>query len=303
MKIALIIIYNHRYDKNIDKIEEILKGRFSNIYHVVPFYDGNKENVLTVYESSYYFSGYVAQAYERIKNKDYSHFVFMADDMILNPILNESNILQEIGLNEDESYLEEYIFIGGNDNLVWPRIPEGFLYNPKQAGLEILNIIPQKEDALSIFNKHGVKNFESIHINKIYANVRKAKYFHYIIWVLKLIKQLAKEKSLNLKFNYPLVGSYSDFFIVPKQYMPKFCQYSGAFAASNLFVELAIPTALVLSSGKIKTGKNCRLNGTAYWGKDIENMCRSFNYSLIDLEENFPQKSIYVHPVKLSKWK
>lgn len=27
-KIALLIIYNHRYDKNIDRLEKIYKGKF-----------------------------------------------------------------------------------------------------------------------------------------------------------------------------------------------------------------------------------------------------------------------------------
>jgi hypothetical protein len=39
-KVALLVIYNHRYDKNITRVEALYKKRFSHIYHVVPFYDG-----------------------------------------------------------------------------------------------------------------------------------------------------------------------------------------------------------------------------------------------------------------------
>ena len=73
-KIALLVIYNHRYDKNILRIEQIYEGRFSHIYHVVPFYDGNKENVITVFDSSFQFQGYISQAYQHLKNKKFSHF-------------------------------------------------------------------------------------------------------------------------------------------------------------------------------------------------------------------------------------
>ena len=45
-RVALIIIYNHQYNKNIDILERIYNGRFSNIYHLVPFYNGEKQNVI-----------------------------------------------------------------------------------------------------------------------------------------------------------------------------------------------------------------------------------------------------------------
>lgn len=57
-KIALLIIYNHRYDKNIPILDKIYEGRFSYVYHVVPFYDGDRENVIAVYENSYVLFGH-----------------------------------------------------------------------------------------------------------------------------------------------------------------------------------------------------------------------------------------------------
>src|SRR5438309_2566399 len=56
-KAALIIVFNHRYDKNIPLLETLYEGRFSNIYYLVPFYDGEKENVIPVYENSFRFQG------------------------------------------------------------------------------------------------------------------------------------------------------------------------------------------------------------------------------------------------------
>lgn len=51
-KIALMVIYNHRYDNNIPIIEDLYNNKFSHIYHIVPFYDGDKRNVISVYDSS-----------------------------------------------------------------------------------------------------------------------------------------------------------------------------------------------------------------------------------------------------------
>lgn len=54
-KVALVVIYNHRYDKNIARVKSIYAKRFSYIYHVMPFYDGDKQDVIPVFESSYCF--------------------------------------------------------------------------------------------------------------------------------------------------------------------------------------------------------------------------------------------------------
>jgi hypothetical protein len=80
--IALIIIYNHRYDKNIETVERIYKGRFSHIFHLMPFYDGDKPNVFPVYDNSYCFQAFVAQTFPSIFNKKFSHYFFVSDDMI-----------------------------------------------------------------------------------------------------------------------------------------------------------------------------------------------------------------------------
>ena len=54
-KVALIIIYNHKFDQNIDVLEKLYQGSFSHVYHLVPFYTGKKVNVISIYENSRYF--------------------------------------------------------------------------------------------------------------------------------------------------------------------------------------------------------------------------------------------------------
>jgi hypothetical protein len=71
-----------------------------------------------------------------------------------------------------------------------------------------------------------------------------------------------------------------------------------------LFVELAIPTALVLVSKKIVLEKDLRLQGLAIWHNDETAALEASNgNSLSSLMKNFPPKQLYYHPVKLSKWK
>ena len=306
MKVALIIIYNHRYDKNIEKIESLLKDKFSNIYHIMPFYDGNRKNVIPIYESSYFFSGYIAQAYEKIKDKNFTHFIFTADDIIINPNINENNFLEKIGLGKNDSLIPEIIEFGIKDKYCWARIGEAIIYNPYNTnnGTEIKTILPNYIAAKECFKRQNLYKSFSIPFIKSLRNLMTLHiwYHSHIYTLIPAFIKLIKHPFSKYKLNYPLVGSYSDFFITTSDVMPKFCQYCGAFAATNLFVEIAIPTALVLATN-IKTEKETKLKGKAFWNKEIEQQGQKYHYKLEELLNNFPTEQIYHHPVKLSKWK
>ena len=84
-KTALLVIYNHRFDTNISRINKLYSHRFSNVFHIMPFYDGKEPNVIPVFDSSYCFSGYIAQAYSHLRTLGFTHFFIIADDLILNP--------------------------------------------------------------------------------------------------------------------------------------------------------------------------------------------------------------------------
>src|SRR5205085_6532757 len=71
---ALVIIYNHQYDENIERLEHLYKRRFGSIFHLVPFYRGSRSNVVPVYENSHYFQGYIAQAFRAFFREDFSHY-------------------------------------------------------------------------------------------------------------------------------------------------------------------------------------------------------------------------------------
>jgi hypothetical protein len=99
--VILVVIYNHKYDKNIDIVENLYCKRFSTIYHIVPFYTGDKPNVIPVYENSIYFEGYIAQAYSHFFHPEAAHYFFVADDMILNPNINETNYADFFNLTDE----------------------------------------------------------------------------------------------------------------------------------------------------------------------------------------------------------
>lgn len=295
--IALLIVYNHRYDKNIERLETIYHGRFSNIYHLMPFYDGHRENVITVYDSSYQFQGYIAQAFEQLKGKGFSHFIVVADDLVINPCLNENNFFEQTGILPDACF--DYEIKDMSDmSPKWFHAKDAVKFSLFNRGLEIKNILPAKEEAATKLKAHG---------------------YHYQApceWPYTLMREPVRELLLRIRriiqlklrkkitFSYPLLGGYSDMIVVPAGIMPRFCQYCGAFAAARLFVEIAIPTAMVLAGKKVQTIEDIKMNETLILPKQKDkDFLPQCNHSYDKLIASYPSNILFIHPVKLSQWK
>lgn len=309
-KALLIVIYNHKYDKNINLIEQMYQNRFSSIFHIIPFYDGSKENVLTVYESSFYFSGYIAQAYNQIEKMNllFDHCIFIADDMILNPLINEENYFDFFHLTEKACYISNLIDLTKLCITDWPRCEDAFYYNPMKFGVEIKSVTPKIEEASSIFSKYNIKwnNLADIFFKLNPADFENEQLFK------EAEEYLSKYKRES--FAYPLAGGYSDLVIVASSSIKKFALYCGAFAATDLFVEVAIPTSLILSSENIITELDTQYKTGALWPEDdflinytykhekLKEYITQLDFSLNLLLSKFPDNYLFVHPIKLSKW-
>lgn len=296
-KIALLIIYNHRYDKNIPRINEIYAGRFSHIYHIIPFYDGNLDNVIPVYDNSYQFQGYISQAYQHLKNQGFTHYVAIADDMLINPALNESNFFNLSGIKQDACFTHSF-YDAVNILPRWWHTKDAVRFSVYNNGLEIDSILPSVEQAKDIFAAQG---FQTRLIPEWpYGNLhRPIKEF-----LLRIRRMLWLRLFRRVYFRYPLLGGYSDMIVVPTEVMPRFCQYCGAFAAARLFVEVAIPTAMALCSNKTQAIDSTNFPDSLRLPRDkARDFLPQFNYSYNELVAHFPKNMLYIHPIKLSKWK
>jgi len=295
--IALIIVFNHRYDQNIEKLEFIYAARFTNIYYLIPFYDGDNPRVIPVYENSYYYQGYFAQGYKTYFEERYSHYLFVADDLVLNPLINENNFRQHFRLTQDACFIPELLSLHNIPDSL--NTQYGFNFNmSKSWGVEGTNEIPGYEEAVENFKKFGL-DIKPLAYHQAYGRESRFKTFK------RLVKQLAGgEKTLKKHYDlsYPLVNAFSDLLLVSKKSLKKFTHYCGVFAAANLFVELAIPTSLIFSADAIITEKDLALNGkflhTELELKELD----PYEYNLAALLNNFPHNYLYLHPVKISKW-
>lgn len=319
-KVALVFVFNHKYDKNIDILENLYKDRFSNIYHLVPFYKGDKQNVIPVYESSQHFQGYLAQGFKKYFKEEYEHYFFLGDDLILNPNINENNYQEHFHLSGDASYIPEIHSlhnltnndtlrflpvksISGKPRWHWCKIKELVDHYKHEAhGVENADEMPSYLQAKEIIKKHGY-DVQPVSYQDLYGDVFPL--------TSATVKYAVHLKSYFRKFQlaYPVVGSYSDIVIVSKSSIKQFCHYCGVFATNKLFVEFAIPTALLLSSETVITEKEIGKRGDIYWlytspeVAEYEEDMKPYHQNLTELMQKFPVDKLYIHPVKLSKWK
>ena len=308
VKPCLIIVFNHRYDKNIPVLKQLYSGRFSHIYFLVPFYDGTDPQVIPVYESSHYFQSFFAQGFHRFFREEFTHYLFVGDDCILNPRINETNFLEQTGLPEGADFIPDLIELHKqNEATAWWHSFKGVDFFTNRKGAEVQRELPSRSEAVTRFARHGVTT-TPVSKKNIFGSATPAGQNKLKHWLFKeyhwRIKWKSYRKGGKLELPYPVVGSYADIIIVTKKSIATFCHYCGLMAATGVFVELAIPTALLLASDHVVQEKALRLRGLALWSPEaIAALEKQHHSSLKHLLDHFPQEQLFYHPVKLSKWK
>ena len=105
---------------------------------------------------------------------------------------------------------------------------------------------------------------------------------------------------------YPMARGYADIFGISKKVLYSIARTCGIFSAMNLFVELALPTAIVLNVARDRVieEKQTTYRCVALWGNDeVENYESRYDCDLRKLLNEWEKDVLFVHPVKLSKWK
>lgn len=315
-KVALIIFFNHNYQKNIEKLKQIYQERFDNIYFVIPFYEGEDPHIIPVYDNSHYFHGFLATAANRLKQFDFEKYFFVADDVLLNPKINQHNFKYFFSLEAPlSSFIANHFLLSNPKEKLphrtfapfWNGIPYALKFSLKVSGFELQRYLPSYQEAIGKLHANGLVFIKAIpkriffprtfpRRRRLMDNLKEL--YHFFRLNIKHLKYLFC--STNLK--YPLVGGYSDIVIVDKSAIQNFAKYSHAFAAANLFVEIAAPTALLLASEKVVTEKDAMLKPKTYWYYDrIEKNCM-IGISFKNILNEFPADTLYIHPIKLSEF-
>jgi len=314
--VALVILFNHNYEANIDKLQKLYQPRFSNIYFIMPFYRGSNPHVIPVYENSFYFQGYIGKALEKLSAHNFDHYMFVGDDLILNPAINEHNYKDSFKLKGNTGFMPDLFLLTDLTQTspnrpfapYWPGVVDATKFRVRQRGIEIAKFLPSYEEAKNKLQQHGFTFSSKLPWKFILQPLKKLPVtkadFEYKKRAIRHYQKNLSHLLFNRTIEYPLLGAYSDLCIVPNTAVKDMIAYCGTFAALNLFVEVALPTAFAFSVPEIKTEADLPSRGLTLWNPvtvgDFEKKYQSdINY----LFQHFPADTLYVHPIKLSRWK
>lgn len=294
--LRLVVVFNHKYEANLDKLDAIYRERFPDIRYLMPFYQGSRRDVTPVYESSAQFQGYFAHAAHVLIDPAVSHYAFIADDMLLNPEINAGNFLERFGIGENEGCIENLNALN-NTSFEWPHLLGSLWAWRYERFAMYRQELPSPEEALERMHKQGVKfgdvtwrNLRGDHGWGRYEGWRGAAKF------------MLQSKG-RLKLPYPMAWTYADLVVVPRESIKQFCHLCGVFAAMRLWVEVAIPTALVLSCDRILQLLHTDRKGFPIWDPaELEELERKADRQVSRAFEAAGKDLLYIHPVKLSKW-
>lgn len=295
---VLVIVYNHRYDANIPVLDALYGPRFDRIIHLVPFHPGEPGHVVPVYGHSHEFQGFVAQGLHAFHDEadPHAHYLFVADDLLLNPAIHAHNYCEHLALHASSGFLPGIIELHRWPTW-WRRLAEAVRFDPAMPGVEALRELPSVAEALERFALHGLAS-GPVPANTVLGPMPNGTTMARLRW----LKQRLTAPRQGYPLRYPLVGSYADLFVVPGARMQRFAQLCGVFAATRLFAELAIPTAMVLAVDHISTERDTARKGGALWTAAELARLDAYGHDLDALLARFPDDLLYLHPVKLSRW-
>ncbi len=307
-RVCLVIVFNHRYDGNLPTLDRLFAGRFDAVRYLMPFYEGTRTDVFPVFYSSFQFQGFFMEAWRRLRDGNFTHFVFCADDLVINPRLTAWNICEHLGLGPGDGYIKD-LTAASDVPLHWHHLVRGLLAVSNINGVNWQKELPAPADARSNLEAKGFhfRRFGWHTVRGGIDSVTRIPQVLYYLWTRMRARRHEPGFHL-LGLPYPLLVGYSDLVVVPAAVMENFCRLCSVFAAMGVFVEMALPTALALSCPRV-----VRQRDTSWKSIDgfedgsqlavLEKMGRDCDYHLPRLLERMDADDLYLHPIKFSQWK
>ncbi len=306
-KVCLVVIFNHRYDKNLPLLRKIYGGRFSEIRFLVPFYDGADADVIPVYESSHQFQGYFIQAYDKLKDIPCTHYLFLGDDVFIRPDLDETNFVARTNMHGKKFLGREFKPLNSPDKFRWCWTA-GSSKPFYDAATNWRSSLYTYEEAMSKFNNFFGAKYKEVYDAAFFGDPDKPGSTVLGGWrdtkgFINVVNHFIATNGNTLHIPYPMANGYSDIFCVFKESLFDFSRLCGIFAAMNFFVEIAIPTATVLNYNRDEVTFFPKGSALIMWGNDRDVFADKYGRDVARLFSEWDDKIIYVHPVKLSGWK
>ncbi|MET0179178.1 MAG: hypothetical protein ABW194_01690 [Novosphingobium sp.] len=312
-RVKAVFLFNHRFERNVPTLEALHKDRFSRRHYIMPFASEPAANVSRVYEQGRYFSGHLAQATPDFVEPGITHYAIIPDDLLLNPSLDETNLIDRFGLAPGQAYIKN-LAVADTLRDRWPwAVDARMAFRRAALAVDHRSVLPPATDARAKFEAMGLRfgGREGVSIARRVRNRRE-------LFSKSRKAFLASLVVHDRVSDYPLLCGYSDFLIIPAEVIETFAMYCGMLAAMNVFAEVAVPTALALAATSVRTelrlnshfmdqppprpGENER-RGVEFW--DVVSMQNAAPWledgSLDRILASFPPHWNYIHPVKLSR--
>ena len=305
--VCLVIIFNHRFDANLPLLRKIYGERFSNIRFLMPFYDGSDSDVIPVYESSWQFQGYLIQAYEKLKDIPCTHYLFIGDDLFIRPDFDEKNFVERTNM-QDKKFLTTAFMPLNNPNRFrwyWTAGSSKPFYDVSTSWKDSLY---SYEKALEKFNDFFGTKYKEVYDADFFGNPNEPGLTMFGSWndakgFIMVVNYFIANNKNSFKIPYPMAGGYSDIFCLDKESLFEFSKLCGIFSAMNMFVEIAIPTAAVLTFTREQVTFLSKEFALILWGNDRIVFENKYENDFNRLYNEWDEKIFYIHPVKLSRWK
>ena len=292
--VCICVVFNHPFVANIPLLRRLYAGRFSTVRFLVPFQLSDDDDILTVYRGSFGHCAYAIEHIPALESLNCDHYVFVHDDVLLSPYLNEGNIRERLGLRPNEGWVgairptppdigEWGYQLGSVWRLIEPRSPLSGVGLDSLAAT--LRHLPPASEAARKAATYGIPPVTSFHYDGGFPfgglghPVAEALFARY---------------GPTIEIPYPIAcsGPDADFLIVPRKGLREYLHVAAVLATAGLFVEMAAPTALYLTCDHVRTCADVAMYAEwslrMIWPRD----------ALSRLLER--PELISVHPVKLS---
>ena len=226
--------------------------------------------------------------------------MFIADDMILNPFCDESNILSMFHLENKLVGTTAADMLNDTNRFAWNHAR----FSPKPFFSKATNWkdnLPPYEKVMKLFRDFYGRPYPEEYGDSFYSPIGK-----------ETPEELLAAKNDFLELNhgsqipYPMAKGYSDILFVKKEIMRPLFHLMGIFSAMNLFVEIAIPTSIVLTVPREKVTLFLKLQDRTFhcmWSDaDKEGFAKKFEKKYCNLINSWDPDCLFIHPVKLSEW-
>jgi len=300
--LALCLIYNHPFIKNIEVLDRLYSTSFDRILHIVPNHRSARKDILTAYRSSHVFQGYLADNRSTIEALDADYIVFAADDCLLNCRCIVDTVTVGIDRAGASGFFPRFRAPLA-DSAAWKwahtlPVVSRFFGSPRLANPQVegwLDYLPELNRARLALGRYGAAELRL-------ARPTSDDLARYSAIDRASIDALFGE-DVEIKLPFPFVRGLTDFWVLTKKDVAEFLHYCGIFSSLNLWMEVAIPTAAALLEKKILFAKDLGLKFDWDWW-DPQRPPRwqqpTELHDVYRMVEEMPSDLLFRHPVKLS---